>query len=667
MRQKLVVAAAAKTAGGEQIKLLIPALPEVSTLKEQELVINPYLVTQNYQTQILQTHNALQRAGYPAHILHEHLLPTGALTPYRTLVIVGQTHPLPTKVQAAVLRFIKDGGRVVVDKTTTVAFPGAITADLDVKDTGYQINLLSTLAVQQPQSFTSPRAASYYQTNAYLDAQIIRHVAPLLAAMARTKSVRYLTTGTADLQCVRHIGGEGAVYMVLNGHQELPTIADDATYDIWNWAPMTANYTLGGLQKGAVVYAVEGVDWMKVSELPTPTKPITGVFAPTEMKLYLVAPRRPKGLSVTAQRVDGMLEVTARLTNLRMPWPVRVTVKGPDGQALYDIARALDATGTLRERLPLGTNAKPGAYTVAVTSPVGALSAQSVVTIPAATPEVRVATAPVRIFDEAAMRSFLAGKPAVTIAIGSEAHRPLADRLAAALGKRGVPARVVDERTVVTKARYPRIWDLYCWLFTPTPTTRPAPGEVKARVTLEFAEDGQPRAVTEDGKDLGDDWRTPGTLVTIGTRGYVNYIHRTVEECYAPGCVLYVDAKNGLQVLNGQQQEVQTTPEYRAKWAMPWSRLLRYEGGYQIWPRLPDAYTTDTHLILLGDSTTSQAVAALQASEILPQVVDAQYPGPGKALLLFAWSPFALEKNVIYIGASDTVGLEKGIDALERL
>ena len=56
-----------------------------------------------------------------------------------------------------------------------------------------------------------------------------------------------------------------------------------------------------------------------------------------------------------------------------------------------------------------------------------------------------------------------------------------------------------------------------------------------------------------------------------------------------------------------------------------------------------------------------------QASELLPQTVDAKYPGAGKALVSFAWSPFALEKNVIFVGASDAAGLDAGIARLVRL
>lgn len=66
-------------------------------------------------------------------------------------------------------------------------------------------------------------------------------------------------------------------------------------------------------------------------------------------------------------------------------------------------------------------------------------------------------------------------------------------------------------------------------------------------------------------------------------------------------------------------------------------------------------YECNHYLVLVG------------TSELLLQVADLRYPGPGKALLQFAWSPFALGKHVIFIGASDDAGLEAGLAKLVEL
>lgn len=82
---------------------------------------------------------------------------------------------------------------------------------------------------------------------------------------------------------------------------------------------------------------------------------------------------------------------------------------------------------------------------------------------------------------------------------------------------------------------------------------------------------------------------------------------------------------------------------------------------------MPEAYTTDAHLIMLGDSHSGFGVAALQASELLLQTVDEACPGPGRALVGYVWSPFAVERNVVFVGASDGEGLRRGGEALVEL
>ena len=69
----------------------------------------------------------------------------------------------------------------------------------------------------------------------------------------------------------------------------------------------------------------------------------------------------------------------------------------------------------------------------------------------------------------------------------------------------------------------------------------------------------------------------------------------------------------------------------------------------------------------------SEAAAALGLSkyttrdELLRQISDEKYPGKGKALISFAWSPFAVEKNVILVAASDAEGLNAGVEQLIKL
>lgn len=668
-REKEMTAREARKKPGEKITIRVTALPQNTAVKSQEVEINAYNVGGDYRETVLTAHYALARAGYPAHILDERLLPRrsradlGVLQNYKTLVIVGQTFDLPPEVREAIAQFTAQGGRIVVDESTTVRFDRAIVARVNLKGLSYR---WSVPFLEKPESFKTLREASYFQTNHFMDESVRQAVAPFRRAMRRTRSRPRLKTDSDELLVERHVAGEGFLYLVLNGYEELPPMAEGEKYWLYNYAPYRTKYTLESLPSRCVVYVLEGADWSKTGRLADPRAEVTGQFEPGEMKLYLVAPREPAGLNVSAAAAEGVLTVQARLEGLRMPWPLTVTVTDPAGRVAYEVYRATNADGEYAETFPLGRNAAAGMYAVRVSSPLADLDAQARVNYqPVPTPPQAMAEA-VRVFDGDTIRAFLAAKPEVTIAVGSQAHLALAEKLAAGLSARGLRVSIQPEAEVLTKARYPRVWNPSVQVYHPT---REKPDlealAIERRVTLATHADGTVTAKTDEGQEVGD-WRQPRSLVTIAGEGYVDW-SGDAEVCYEPGVILYVDEQRQVKVLRGTPTPERTTEEFRARWAKPWTRLTTHVGAFQLPPQLPEAYTTDRHLLLLGDSATSQAVAALQASDLLLQVVDGQYPGPGKALVSFAWSPFAVEKNAILIGAADPAGLAAGAEKLLEL
>jgi hypothetical protein len=276
----------------------------------------------------------------------------------------------------------------------------------------------------------------------------------------------------------------------------------------------------------------------------------------------------------------------------------------------------------------------------------------------------RVIPDTVRVFDQPAIQKLFAGKPSLVIAHGPD-HKALADSLVAKLVALGVKATAKAEGDVLRKVAYPRVWNPFATVYSATGAEK-KPGEVKVQITLGLDKDGKITATTSDGKDVSADWQQPLCLVTIGGEGYVDFTGDQ-ERCYKPGVKLYIDKERRVNVIKGEAKEEKTTDSFRKKWSRPWSRLTTHHGAYQLPAQLPEAWTADSHLILLGDSKSSKSVAALQASELLGYVVDGKYPGPGKALIQYAWSPFAVEKDVIFVGAADGKGLEEGIAELLKL
>ena len=675
MREKDITAREAKKKTGEQIKLLIASLPENSGLKDGKVEVNAYNIGGNYKEQVLGAHQALVRAGYPAHILHERLLPGGALKRYKTLVVVGQTFELPAEVRKAIADFVAAGGKAVVDGTCKVKFPGAVVSKADWRDPAFRWSVLFGRAEKKDHGFKNEREASYYHTNFFMDKIVRDAVGPMKAAMKQTASQPVLETDSTDLLAEKHTAGEGSLYMVLNAHEELPQIPESERYWLYNYAPYKATFTLKGIKPGSVVYCIEGVDWKKAREVKDYDRPQTVTFEPGEMKLYLIAPRKPgrdgpggyRSFGDVSAKASGPggLSVECRLAGVKMPYPLTVAVRGPGRKELFHVHRATDKDGRYAEAFPIGSNAPAGKYEVQISASGLVAPLASVDLKPQAATPSRLA-GDVRVFDGEVIRKFLASKPQVVVAFGKGGQEAIARKLAQDLGARGVKATVKPESEVLHKVAYPRVWNPYAKLYTATGGTRKPAQQAKLRTRVGVDKDGKFTATTAAGKDISSDWRLPGSVATVTGTGLVDY-GGDQELCFEPGVMLYFDQQRRLSVVRGELKEVKTTPEFRAKWAKPWQRLTTHVGAYQLPPELPEAFTTDSHLILLGDSSSGTAVAALQASELLPQVADAKYPGKGRALLSFAWSPFAAEKNVILVGASDAAGLSAGVGRLLEL
>ena len=676
MREKDITLKEASKKSGEQIKLMIASLPENTALKGKEIDINAYNIGGDYKEAVLTAHYALARSGFPAQIIHERTLPYAALKNFKTLVIVGQTYDLPDAIKEHLKKFTDAGGRIVVDKSTTQKFDNAVVADVDLKGLSYR---WSVLFLQDAKSFKAPREASLYQTNHFMDEPVRNAVAPLKAAMRQAAAKPWVETDSTELLIEHQRGGEGTILLAINGYEELPAIADDKKYPIYNYATHSPTFALrlpplplgDGRDEGAnppptpIVLTLEGSNFDRSTELANPAAPITAKFEPGEMKIYFVAPRKPEGIAVAATVHNGVLAIEAALKRLSMPWPIVVSVTDPTGHELYRVNRSTNLTGKFHETFPLGANAPAGDYVVKLTSVVANLAGETKVAhqsksrTPRAVPNVRV-------FDAERLKDFLLTKPEIVVATNADTPpdlvRLLTDRLAIA----GLKVTVKPESDVLRQVAYPRVWNPYAKVFTVSKTKEPTAAKFDKEITLGLAANGSFTAKTTDGQDVSNDWRLPNARITIVGEGFVDF-SGDVEQCYEPGVQLHVNEERQITVLNADGMEAKTSAEFRARWAKPWSKLTQHVGAYQLPAQLPEAYTTDSHLIVLGNSTTSHAVAVLQASELLPQIADEKYPGPGGALVSLCWSPFAVEKNVIVLASSDSVGLKAGVEALTRL
>lgn len=663
MRQKAVAASEATRLPGERITFRLP-LARMTEIAETEIETNAYETGRAYARPITDLHQALMRAGYPAHILDERVLPQ-RLPEYRVLFVNGQTFELPPETRYAIQEFVQRGGVVLADRTTAVALPNAVVHSVDMSSDA--VRAREILWERGAFSAATKREASAFRTS-HCFSEPIREAARVLRELLRKTPARpVLLSEDVDLLSERHVVADATLYMVLNVHEAYPAIEEDQEYPRYNFSPTITTYTLAGVRPTDAVYLLEGLDWRTVRRVKNPHLPQTQSFAAGEMKLYLVAPRSPSGLDAKANAQAGEITVKAYLRGAKLPWPVTVTLMAPDGSELCRVHRALDPRGRYCECFPIGRNAREGRYEVRVQTAVGGWSASSFLEVKRQPITPRVISDPVRVFDEPQIRRFLKEKPELLIALGNDGQRRVAEELAARFAAKGISAAVLPERQVLRKVAYPRIWSPYAVLYSPGVVEQPPPGPVHNRLRAGIEGDGTV-VVDEEGSRLPSDaWRESGSLVTVMGEGLVNWLGQDQEQCFEPGVKFYVGERGEIHVLNSAPLKVRTTPEFRARWSRLWTRLYSYVGNFQLPPQIPEAYTTDSHLVMLGDSRSGFGVATIQASELLLQTVDEAYPGPGRALIQFVWSPFAVEKNVVLIGASDQEGLHRGAKRLVQL
>ena len=651
MREKAV---AAREAAGMRDTALRDANGHV------RIPVDAYTLGLDHTDNVLLAHNALARAGYPAHFLHEARVSAAELAKFKAVVVVGQTRDLPAEVLADTSKFAAAGGRVFLDESCKVTIPGSI--GLGVGFTGVYDRY--AIPMRDPGPYANMHEQSSSWTNYFMD-EPARKLAPGLRDLTRAAGIDpVIETDSTDLVADRHAAGEGALIMVLNVHEDPPAPTPTEWCPTYNYAPQTASYALRGVNAGAAVYLIEGPDWTSVSRVEKPLDRQTKAFDPGEMKLYLVAPRHPGEIVASASIAQpGLLKITAALPGLAMPWPIVVTVIDRGTQATYRFYRALNAKGEYSEEIGVGANSA-GPYEVDVRNPIDEFIAS--VVCPAEPQPALVARADprVRVIDEGAIRDFLRKKTQFAVLDGMGVP-PLATEVAGKLQAAGIAARVVPEDGAIRKARYPRMWDPYVTVYTPgTPAVKPPAAPAVKVVSLETAQDGRTLAKTADGLDLGSGWMQAGVLAHVTGRGYFDAAHQKI---YEPGCELGVPRSGQCSVLSGVGTATASTDDLRQAWSGPWQTLQRYDGGDELPPGLPEAYAADEAIILVGARPSSTAAAGLYGSDVPDYVVDVRWPGPGKAVLGVVRSPFCAHTDVLWVQAWDSAGARLAADRLDAI
>jgi hypothetical protein len=374
---------------------------------------------------------SLARLGYSPRYITEDDLAQGRAD-VKAMVIVGQTVPLPEGAQAGLDRFIREGGLVVVDGSTSVSIPGARKAEVafPFRLPGKTHNMDAPLMVRND----AHQAALWHQRNA----------PALLSALGSVgRAPLAPQTGADSPVSVFTIDGGEAAYLVAVNDSYVKTQAD--WYQVRERLAPTA-----ALPQGACLYDVTE------EKALGPAGPVDCDLTATTARVYAILPRAMGATSLVAtQRVQAGGELVVRVgfsdaagAAMKALVPFHLCLKRPDGNLHQAFWRSTDREGALAMAIPMPANAPDGVWSVEVRNQ---LTGQ-VAALPVTVAEAKAVPAAEPMTERVVVRN----SPAIEAAIakGAELVVPIADspqadmlvkaaeRLKSSLAARGVSVTI---------------------------------------------------------------------------------------------------------------------------------------------------------------------------------------------------------------------------------
>lgn len=375
----------------------------------------------------------LARLGYTPCFLTEEEIARGDFRGARTLVVLGQTVPLPAPVQKRLDAFVAGGGRIVADGNTTAALPGMRKLD-------YAFPLS---APGKPHNWGVPNMPAG-ENDTTLITRWYGELAPVLEAALGGQGRALLAPEHPAASAVsvfeRHAGRDAAYVVAVN---------DSSVQSQADWCGLSETLVPAAGVAGTLYDLTEekalGALAPVACDLRETTARVYAVLARPLAAIVPVASQRLRAGDTLGVQVEFRDAGKKRLAAVL---PFHLAVLRPDGQLFREFYRATDTDGRFAMQLELPRNVPAGAWRIAVRSQLTGQVATLPVTVqPAAdTPLAWPLRSPVVVREGAAVDAALADVKRVIVPVFDS---PQADALAAAaeqvkrvLGKRGIAVDV---------------------------------------------------------------------------------------------------------------------------------------------------------------------------------------------------------------------------------
>ncbi len=298
----------------------------------------------------------LTRLGYTPKFITETEIQKGKLQSYKVLTIWNQTFDLPKEVREAIGRFTKNGGRVIVDGSTTIELPGME----KMKQSIYEIEARGVYGWSGPSQKMKPLGMA--QISEFLH----RHLAPgVLKAIGNdVRSWYHQALGAeSDVTLCQINAGPDARYVI--------AINDSWYANHWSharWHQVKEKLLPSKkIPENAVLY-----DLNEEKLLGPANKTFSCDLRKVTARVLAVVNRPIKTMDLRATQsltTGSSIAIQACFLNdgkkqLRAVIPLHLTIQRPDKSIAFAGFRCTNSEGNFAFTFPVGTNANIGQWRV---------------------------------------------------------------------------------------------------------------------------------------------------------------------------------------------------------------------------------------------------------------------------------------------------------------
>ena len=396
-------------------------------------------VTQGLATPQFAAFTTLARLGYQPQFITEDLIAAGQLQEYGGLVIMNQSESLPEAIEAKISTFTAAGGKLYLDKSSTIKLAGAISLDV----------ALPYAQLGAPHNWTVLNSPT--ETSDELQERRARELMPTFYAVlgdALRTPLMSTRGAAAKASTFAMDGGRDAKYVIAVNDYSYKNRAD--------WVQFAETLQPNGPVAGALYDLTSERSLGSVA-------PVSCVFTDLTARVYGVLARPMTSIDLAAtQKVKSgdVLRLRVRFLDadrqpLQAAIPFALTLLQPDGKFALKLYRSTDVTGQFGLSWTAPANSPSGTWSLSIRSQLDGWTVQLPVELKAggkleASPITERAI--VRGRDQ--IESLLAHKTAFVLPLfdgpALAERRAVAEQVKAVLAKRGVSVEIRDQPVMTT-------------------------------------------------------------------------------------------------------------------------------------------------------------------------------------------------------------------------